>query len=104
MHIVLVDIHVKPEYVEAFKIATLENARNSVQEPGILQFDAIQQKEDPRHFVLVEVYRQAEDQAAHRQTAHYQRWRDTVAEMMAEPRSGTAYVNLYPDDAGWEKA
>lgn len=104
MHIVLVDIHVKPEYVDAFKIATLENARNSVHEPGILQFNAIQQKEDPCRFVLVEVYRQAEDQAAHRQMAHYLRWRDSVAEMMVEPRVGKAYINLFPDDAGWEKA
>lgn len=104
MHIVLVDIHVKPEYVDAFKIATLENARNSVHEPGILQFNAIQQKEDPCRFILVEVYRQAEDQAAHRQMAHYLRWRDSVAEMMVEPRVGKAYINLFPDDAGWEKA
>lgn len=101
MYIVHVHVHVKPEFVDAFIQATLENARHSVQEPGIARFDVIQQMDDPTRFVLVEVYRTPEDPARHKETAHYQKWRDTVAEMMAEPRTGIRYQNLFPEDAGW---
>lgn len=101
MLIVHVFVHVKPEAVEAFKAATLENARNSVQEPGIARFDVIQQADDPTRFVLVEVYRTAEAPAAHKATTHYALWRDTVADMMAEPRSSIKYTNLFPDEASW---
>jgi quinol monooxygenase YgiN len=92
---------VKPGFVEAFKQASLENARNSIQEPGVARFDVIQQMEDPTHFILVEVYRTPEDPARHKETAHYQIWRDIVAEMMAEPRTGVRYTNIFPDDEGW---
>ena len=101
MFIVHVYVHVKPDSVEAFKAATLENARNSVQEPGIARFDVIQQLDDPTRFVLVEVYRTPDDPAEHKKTAHYQVWRDTVADMMAEPRSAVKYANVYPDEEGW---
>ena len=101
MQIVLVHVHVKPEFVEAFKQASLENAANSVQEPGIARFDVIQQTDDPTKFILVEVYKTTEAPAAHKETAHYTRWRDTVAEMMAEPRQGIKYTNLFPNDANW---
>ena len=101
MFIVHVFVHVKPNYIEAFKTASLENARNSVQEPGIARFDVIQQQDDPSRFVLVEVYRTAMDPARHKETDHYIRWRDTVADMMAEPRVGVKYSNLFPDDRGW---
>jgi autoinducer 2-degrading protein len=101
MHIVHVFVHVKPEAVEAFRAASLENARNSVQEPGIARFDVLQQQDDPTRFVLVEVYRDAEAPARHKETAHYARWRDTVAEWMAEPRVGVKYDNLFPADEGW---
>jgi autoinducer 2-degrading protein len=101
MLIVQVHVHVKPESVEAFKEATIENARNSVQEPGIARFDMIQQLDDPTRFVLVEVYRTEADTGRHKETAHYQAWRDTVAEMMAEPRSSVKYGNVFPDDEGW---
>jgi len=101
MFIVHVHVHVKPESVEAFKQATLENGRHSVQEPGIARFDVIQQLDDPTRFVLVEVYRTEEEPARHKETAHYRTWRDTVAEMMAEPRHSVKYANLFPDDAGW---
>lgn len=103
MHIVLVHIAVKPEFLEEFKRATRDNAGNSVREEGILRFDVLQQKDDPCRFVLVEVYRRVEDQAAHRETAHYLRWRDTVAGMMAEPRVGVSYGNFYPADTGWAR-
>lgn len=101
MLIVHVHVHVKAEYVEAFRQATVENARHSVEEPGIARFDVIQQEDDPTRFVLVEVYRTAEDPAKHKETAHYQKWRDTVAEMMAEPRTSVKYTNVFPADEGW---
>ncbi len=92
MLIVHVQIHVKPEFVEAFAEATRENARNSVQEPGITRFEALQQADDPTRFLLMETYKEASDQARHRETAHYAKWRDTVADMMAEPRTPIKYV------------
>ncbi len=101
MLIVHVHVHVNPESVEAFRRATLENARNSVQEPGIARFDVLQELDDPTRFVLVEVYRTPDDPAKHKETAHYQTWRDTVAEMMAEPRSSVKYSNVFPEDPGW---
>jgi len=101
MFIVHVFVHVKPEFVGAFKAASLENARNSVNEPGIARFDVIQQLDDPNRFVLVEVYRTLDDPAKHKETAHYARWRDTVAPMMAEPRSSIKYGNVFPDENGW---
>jgi quinol monooxygenase YgiN len=102
MLIVHVFVHVKPECVEAFQAASLENARNSILEPGIARFDVIQQADDPTRFMLVEVYRTVEATAQHKETAHYARWRDTVAEMMAEPRSSVKYANLFPAEAGWD--
>ncbi len=101
MNIVHVHVHVKPEFVETFKQMTIENASNSVKEPGIARFDVIQQADDPTRFILVEVYRSAEAVAAHKETAHYAKWRDTVMEMMAEPRQGIKYGNVFPEDAGW---
>ena len=101
MHIVHVHVHVKPEFVEAFKQATLENASKSVQEAGIARFDVIQQTEDPTQFVLVEVYKTTEASAAHKETAHYKLWRDAVMKMMAEPRQGIRYANVFPEDKKW---
>ena len=101
MNIVFVHVHVKPEFVDAFKQASLENASSSVKEEGIARFDVVQQSDDPTRFVLVEVYKTAEAPAAHKETAHYLKWRDTVAEMMAEPRQGIKYSNNFPDDSGW---
>ena len=101
MLIVHVHVTVKPESVEAFKAATIENARQSIQEPGIARFDVIQQQDDPCKFLLVEVYRSQEATVAHKETAHYAKWRDTVADMMAQPRSSVKYTNLHPADAGW---
>lgn len=101
MLVVHVHVHVKPEFVAAFQAATLENAANSVQEPGIARFDVIQQQDDATRFVLVEVYRSAAATVAHKETAHYAAWRDAVAPMMAEPRSSVKYTNLFPADAGW---
>ncbi len=101
MLIVHVFVHVKAGMEEDFLRATLVNAENSVQEPGIARFDVIRDIENPDRFVLVEVYRTAEDPARHKQTAHYKKWRETVEEMMAEPRRSIKYHNLYPDDERW---
>lgn len=101
MNIVHVHVRVKPDFIEAFKQAAIENARNSVREAGIARFDVIQEADDPAHFILVEIYRTPEAPAAHKATAHYAAWRDAVAGMMAEPRKGIQFVNLFPDDAGW---
>lgn len=101
MLIVHVHVHVKPESVEAFKAATRENAGMSVQEPGIARFDVVQQQDDPTKFVLVEVYRDDEAPAKHKETAHYAKWRDAVAEMMAQPRTSVKFSNVFPNDAGW---
>ncbi len=101
MLIVLVHTHVKPECIETFKAVSMENARNSVKEPGIARFDVIQQADDPTRFVLVEVYRDAEAPARHKETAHYIAWRDKVVDMMAEPRYSIKYQNVFPEDAGW---
>jgi quinol monooxygenase YgiN len=101
MMIVHVHIRVKAESLEEFIRATTENARNSVKEPGIARFDVIQNAADPTRFVLVEVYRKADARAEHRATAHYAKWRDAVESMMAEPRSGVEYQNVFPGDEGW---
>jgi quinol monooxygenase YgiN len=101
MLVVHVHIRVKPESVEVFKEATIANARESVKELGIARFDFVQQQDDRTRFVLVEVYRTAEAPAAHKETKHYAAWRDTVAPMMAEPRSSVKFANVFPDDAGW---
>ena len=101
MQIVLVHVSVKSQFIEAFKQASVENASHSIKEAGIARFDVIQQTEDPTKFVLVEVYKTAEAPAAHKETAHYARWRDTVAEMMSEPRQGIKYTNIFPTDEDW---
>jgi quinol monooxygenase YgiN len=101
MLVVHVHVHVKPEHVEAFKRATLANARESLKEPGVARFDVVQQQDDPSRFVLVEVYCDAAAAAAHKETKHYPVWRDAVAPMMAEPRFSVKFSNVFPDDANW---
>lgn len=102
MLIVHVFVHVKPDRVQAFEAATIENARNSVREPGIARFDVIRQQDDPTRFVLVEVYRTEQDPARHKETAHYNKWRDTVTDMLAEERSRIIYTNVFPGEQGWD--
>jgi len=102
MHIVLVHVKVKPDFRKQFIEATLENGRNSIQEPGIVRFDILQEIEDPNCFILNEVYRTPDDQLKHRETEHYRKWKDLVSEMMAEPRKGVRYVNLFPNDSEWK--
>ncbi|KAF0098333.1 MAG: antibiotic biosynthesis monooxygenase [bacterium] len=97
MHVTLVHVHVKPEAVAAFVEACRLNHEASVREPGNRRFDVLQDPADTRRFLLYEAYASAGDAAAHKQTAHYLAWRDTVAEMMAEPRKGVSYAGLFPD-------
>ena len=101
MFIVHVFVHVKPEFVEAFQQATVENAAHSVREPGIARFDVLQQAGDATRFTLVEVYRDEAAPARHKETAHYQAWAARVADMLAEPRTRAVYANIYPADGGW---
>ena len=101
MFIIHVHIHVKPEYIDEFRAATIENARNSVKEPGIARFDVLQNAEEPDRFVLVEVYRTPDAPALHRETQHYKTWRDVAEPMMAEPRTRVRLDNVFPGDAGW---
>ncbi len=94
-------VQVKPDQIDAFKAATVDNATSSLQEPGIARFDVVQQEDDPTRFVLVEVYRDENAPARHKETAHYQRWRDTVAPMMAVPRQSIKYTTVFPRDQDW---
>jgi (4S)-4-hydroxy-5-phosphonooxypentane-2,3-dione isomerase len=98
MIVVHVHVHVKPEFVEAFKEATAANVRESRREPGIAGFDCLQQQDDPARFVLVEAYRDADAPARHKETRHYQVWRDAVAPMMAEPRASVKFAPVSPED------
>jgi (4S)-4-hydroxy-5-phosphonooxypentane-2,3-dione isomerase len=99
--IVHVDIAVVPEQLDAFLAATEQNAVASRGEPGIVRFDVLSDRADPTHVVLIEIYRDEAAASAHKDTAHYQRWRDTVAPMMARPREATRYLNTSPDDPDW---
>jgi (4S)-4-hydroxy-5-phosphonooxypentane-2,3-dione isomerase len=101
MLIVHVNVRVKPHLIGLFIAATLENARLSLLESGMARFDVLQDKAKPEWFVLSEVYRNAEAPLAHKATAHYLRWRDTVAEMMAEPRSSIQFSNIFPEDGAF---
>jgi len=97
MQIFHIEIHVKAESIEAFRAATIENARNSIQEPGIARFDFMQKADDPSRFVLIEAYRDPEAPGRHRETAHYLKWRDMVESMMAEPRARAEYKPIFTD-------
>jgi quinol monooxygenase YgiN len=101
MLIVHVHVHVKPESVADFRQATIENARSSVQEAGIARFDVVEQQDDPTRFVLIEVYRSPEAAAAHKETVHYAKWRDAVADMMAEPRRSVKFNAVFPEPQDW---
>ena len=99
--IVHVDVAVIPDVLEGFLAATEENARASRHEPGIVRFDVLSDRANPAHVVLVEVYKDEDAAAAHKETGHYHRWRDIVAPMMARPREATRYLNSSPEDSDW---
>lgn len=102
MLIIHVHVRVKSDSLDAFRAASLANARSSVQEPGVVRFDVLQQEDDPTRFLLLEIYRTPEDPARHKETAHYATWRDTVESMMAEPRRSVRYRALFPEPNEWE--
>lgn len=101
MLVVHVHVHVKAEAITEFIAATRENAEASLREPGVARFDLVQRADDPTRFVLIEVYKDAEAPARHKETPHYATWRDAVAPWMASPRSSVKYESLYPEAAGW---
>jgi quinol monooxygenase YgiN len=101
MLVAIINVHVKPEYIEPFKIVSRDNASNSIHEPGVIRFDVYQQSDDPSRFTLLEIYRTEDDPVRHRETAHYARWRDTVAVMMVEPRIRTTYNVFFPPESEW---
>ena len=101
MLILHVYAHVRPEFVEPFRKATVENGAGSLKEPGVARFDVVQQSDDPTRFVLVEAYRDAAAMAAHKETAHYKKWAAAVADLLAEPRSRNTYANVFPPDQEW---
>ena len=96
MLVLHVQVHVHPDLVDDFLRATAANATASLTEPGLLRFDVVQDLADPAHVVLVEAYRDADAHAAHRETAHYATWRDTVAPMMARPREAVKFAAVHP--------
>ena len=99
--VVHVHVHVVAEHVEAFKRATVLNATASLKEAGVARFDVVQDQSDPTRFVLVEVYKDAGAPAAHKETPHYQTWRDTVAGMMATARESRKFDSVFPVAADW---
>lgn len=102
MYIVHVFVKVKPDKIEDFRAATLTNANASINEPGIARFDVLQEADDPCQFLLVEVYRTKEDSARHKETEHYNHWKENVVDMMAVPRTKKIYNNIFPDEKGWD--
>jgi len=98
MHVTLVHVSVKDEHIADFIAATRRNHEASVNEPGNRRFDVLQSPDDPARFVLYEAYASAADAAAHKQTAHYLAWRDTVADWMTTARRGVPYNGLFPRD------
>jgi len=103
MHIVLVSIHVRAQTIDEFLAATRDNVRESLQEKGVARFDVLRHAEDPNRFLLVEVYRQAQDQVLHKETAHYKRWAAAVEPLLAEPRTRIVYQSAFPQESGWEQ-
>jgi (4S)-4-hydroxy-5-phosphonooxypentane-2,3-dione isomerase len=101
MYIVHVHMHVKPQFVESFKTISLENADNSCKEPGIARFDVLQEENDPTHFEFVEVYRTLADPVKHKETLHYNKWRELAEPMLSEQRTRSIYTNIYPADQDW---
>jgi autoinducer 2-degrading protein len=101
MYVVCVTVFVKPEDVNDFIEATKDNASNTHNEPGNVRFDVLQAVDEPSKFFLYEVYKAEEDFKSHQQTQHYLRWRETVADMMAQPRQGVKHYNVFPSDGDW---
>ena len=96
MQVTIVYVTVKPEHIDDFIDASRLNHESSVAEPGNRRFDVLQSTDDPSQFVLYEAYENAAEAANHKETEHYKKWRETVADWMAQPRSGVPYNGLFP--------
>src|SRR3954451_1854933 len=101
MHILIVQAHIKTEFIDAFKAATIVNAENSVKEPGIARFELLQQQDDPARFALYEVYRDAQASVEHKETPHYNAWVEAVKDMFVTQRTRALYTNVSPNDASY---
>ena len=101
MLVVHVHVRIRPEDLEAFLAETQRNAAASLEEPGVRRFDVLQDEGDAGHLVLNEVYVDQSAADAHKQTAHYARWRDAVAGMMVQPRTSTRFAAVFPGEMGW---
>lgn len=99
MFVVHVHVHVKRDKIDDFIAASRENASNSVKEPGVIRFDIVQQEENPDFFILEEIYKTQADSGSHKDTPHYKKWKNTVEDMMAEPRRSIRFKNIFPLDA-----
>ena len=102
MLVVHVSVVVKDDCIEAFTEATKQNAASSLGEPGVARFDVLQSLDDPTNFLLVEVYKTDDAPTAHKATAHYKQWRDSVADMMAVPRSSVKFSVVFPEPERWQ--
>lgn len=102
MLVTCVHVYVKKDRIEDFIAASVENHTSSVKEPGNLRFDVLQCDADPSKFLLYEAYESEEAAAAHKETAHYRKWKETVADWMARPREGVTHRAVAPADrSGW---
>lgn len=101
MLIYMVHVNVRDGDIQAFIKATTENAKKSINEPGIIRFDICQQDEDPKRFLMIEVYKDKDAVDAHKATSHYLKWRDAVEPMMADKRLGVRYKEIFPDISSW---
>src|SRR5208283_4398364 len=100
MFVVFVHVQVQPEHIAEFIAVSCENSASTILEPGNLRFDVLQQADDPQRFILYEVYRDEDASKAHKQTAHYARWREVAEAWMAQPRRGVQYKSLFPVSEG----
>jgi (4S)-4-hydroxy-5-phosphonooxypentane-2,3-dione isomerase len=104
MIVTIVNVWVKPEFIADFIRACEKNHLNSIKEPGNLRFDILQDASDYTKFTLYEAYESEEASIAHKSTAHYFEWRDTVANWMTKPREGFKHFVVCPNDkSGWQK-
>lgn len=101
MYVVSVTVFVQPDRARDFIDATLENGRHTRREAGNVRFDILQCVDPTTRFLLYEVYRTPDDFKAHQQTQHYLKWRETVADWMAQPRQGVKHNSLFPPDDQW---
>jgi quinol monooxygenase YgiN len=104
MYIFQVHHFIKPDQIDSYKAATLENARQTILEPGVLRFDVFQDAQNPAHFSLLEVYRDLAARDAHLQTEHFLKWKDVYLQTQERKGNGDEFNALFPDGSAWEEA